>query len=343
MAHLTTGSVSGRACPLCGNRRHRTLRTIRYQDIFEELERQWLASFDPGTRNRYAPTETTELRRCHSCGLEYFEPAIAADGEFYARLVAPIGYDRKRWEFGEVLACLTPNDAVVDFGAGEGDFLKLAQPMVRRTVAVDYNPEGVDKMRKAGIEAYADDFGEFASSHRDHFDVACAFQVLEHVLDPVGLLAAICKVVKPSGRVFISMPNRDRYFRDSRLEPLDCPPHHLTRWGSDQLAVLAIEAGVHLTSSFTEPLDHSQAAAWMEERLISRIPSLGRHHGRPARLIRKLYLSSPRYEAMVRSGFFERRGLVGHTMLAELSRLPSAHAGPSRHSAEQLGEGLDFG
>lgn len=360
-------------CPLCGDDDHLSIETVDYAQIFDELEQQWSASFDAATRSKYAQARTTEIRRCRTCGLEYFHPALAADGEFYARLSVSTGYDQQRWEFGEVVSRLSPKDAVVDFGAGEGAFLKKARSVAQRTVGLDYNREGIRQMRSAGIDAYSLDFDQFARENPNSFDVACAFQVLEHLPDPVGLLTAMRDTVKPDGRIFISLPNRNRYFKQSPLEPLDCPPHHLTRWSTDQLPTLATQAGLQLESWSTEPLVPSQAVAWIAESMISKTPLLRRYKALPGHLIRTLatsrtgdYLrgvrklrlqgdqdrhvvpgsgrkdctdqSSSRHRTRPSASFYERRGIVGHTMLAELTRL--GYSGPDTNLPDHRPDGL---
>src|SRR4029077_10280990 len=62
----------------------------------------------------------------------------------------------------------------------------------------------------------------------DKFDVVSFFEVLEHQDDPVGFLSQVRRLLKPSGYIALSVPNRNRFQKG--LDTTDLPPNHLTRW-----------------------------------------------------------------------------------------------------------------
>lgn len=95
---------------------------------------------------------------------------------------------------------------VLDFGCGNGRFLRIARELGWRCVGVDFDPaaleaaraDGVD-VRLGGLEAIADD--------QDRFDAATAAHVFEHMPAPSGLAEALFRALKPGGTLFLETPN----------------------------------------------------------------------------------------------------------------------------------------
>ena len=96
---------------------------------------------------------------------------------------------------------------LLDFGCGNGAFLKLARDEIGWDVAgVDFDPnavraaslDGLD-VRQGGPEALAD--------WTSHFDVITLSHVLEHVHHPRALMEGVFAALKPGGMVFAETPN----------------------------------------------------------------------------------------------------------------------------------------
>jgi 2-polyprenyl-3-methyl-5-hydroxy-6-metoxy-1,4-benzoquinol methylase len=232
---------------LCNSRQGRPVAVVSTSAIWDRLEQTTRQAFDESFRGRYTEASEVVLWACSTCGLEHFSPRTTADGAFYARLASGEGYydDDTKWEFGLAGRLIDPTIDVLDVGCGEGAFLRSAGRDAHRAVGVDANPEAVGRLRAAGTEAYAVDIGAFADEHQSCFDVVCAFQVLEHVPDPVAMAAAATRCLRPGGRLVVSVPNRER-LRLGGLDPLDHPPHHVTRWSMTQLDELIARLDLEL-------------------------------------------------------------------------------------------------
>ena len=184
---------------------------------------------------RNAPAESCALHECLGCGLRFFPGVGAGDEAFYRAISGEAGYYAPaRWEYSWVKERLEAGVAVLDVGCGPGKFLLELGSLVSRAVGLKKNPRAVEGARGKGLEVYPADLDAFSRENAGRFDVACAFHVLEHVEAPAGFLRSLASCVRPGGAVFLSVPNRDRSARRP-LEPLDCPPHHLHRWGPEQL------------------------------------------------------------------------------------------------------------
>jgi SAM-dependent methyltransferase len=295
-------------CPACGSTERAPNEPpddrVPFERIWHGLRETWSADITAETRTRLQPAESTDVVRCGGCGLTYFTPAIPGDAGFYEELGRSMPYHAARWEFGLVARSLRAGSDLVDLGCGDGGFLRAARSRVRRAVGVDHNRDGIECLRADGIEAYAEPFESFSDRNEAAFDVACSFHTLEHLASVGGLMGAAVRCLRPGGRLFLSVPNADRLRLDA-FEPLDHPPHHVSRWRPDDLAALGERYLIELVSMrFEEPGYHA-ARAW----------ALGRR-GAGSRLA----LGPVRYLAMRSTHRLTARGAYGHSMLAEFRR-----------------------
>lgn len=123
--------------------------------------------------------------------------------------------------------------AVLDAGCGEGYGASLIAGVATRVLGVD-RPEAVAtaarRHARPGLEfrpldlTRLDTFGE-------QFDLVVSFQVIEHVVDPVGYLRALAGRVRPGGELIVTTPNR--------LMSVSENPYHLREWTAPELLELA--------------------------------------------------------------------------------------------------------
>jgi SAM-dependent methyltransferase len=300
---MTAGVIE--RCPACGSAERVPGERVSFDRIWQELRDTWSAEFAPDTRARLQPAESTDVVRCSSCGLTYFVPAIPGDATFYEELARAMPYHDRRWEFGLVVRSLRPADQVVDLGCGDGAFVRAIASRVGRAVGVDHNSDAIDRLRADGLEAYAEPFGAFAERNVGAFDVACSFHTLEHLRAVDDLMRPAVACVRGGGRLFVSVPNANR-LRVDDFEPLDHPPHHVSRWRSADLEALCDRYPLELIAIRFEEPGYHVARAWARER-----------GGASARLA----LGPVRYLAMRSTHRLTGRGAYGHSMLAEFRRL----------------------
>lgn len=304
-------------CPLCRGSDATPIDTIAYEDIFAELRRQWGVVLSPEVAERHAPTAEASLVRCASCGLEYFRGAVPGDADFYAELSAAFAYEEGRWEFEEVANQLSRTDAVADLGAGAGVFLRRIQDLVGTAVGVDHNRPAIDRLRADGLEGYDVPFDEFARERPQAFSVVTAFHLIEHIPDVAYLVEPAIRLLRPGGRLLVSAPNADRVPIPEDLEPLDCPPHHVSRWHTDQWRQLADRFGLRLLGVRYEPppiIAYERVlASGLEQRGLGwlRRPALS--------LLWRTGTTHRGYERRRGTGWFAEQGLRGHSMLAEFA------------------------
>jgi SAM-dependent methyltransferase len=196
-------------------------------------------------------------------GLLYFDPPRAGNQAFYRRFYRRVGLLARlesagmtRDEFARAASCVGPGDRLLDVGCGEGA-LRTFLPGARYTgLDLHFGGSSPGVLRES-IEAHA-------PRCRGFYDVACAFQVLEHVPDPLRFARAMVTALRPGGRLLIGVPSWPSPATEIPNFVLNAPPHHLTLWSQTALQALAERLG--LVCHAIEPIRFScdsSLAYWM--------------------------------------------------------------------------------
>jgi 2-polyprenyl-3-methyl-5-hydroxy-6-metoxy-1,4-benzoquinol methylase len=307
-------------CLLCGSGPGDVLLEVPYEAVWERFEADWGVVISSAVRDRAAPVAVSTLVRCPDCGLERFEPVAPGDPDFYGALMTATPYAEDRWDFVATRRQIHPADDVVDFGSGEGRFLSSLGSRPGRTTGVDHNRDAVERFVQRGGEAYACSFSEFAAGEAERFDVVTSFHTLEHLGDPIAMVRSAARCLRRGGRLFLSVPNRERTWRDEG-EPMDRPPHHVTRWGPEQLRRLAEICDLQLMDITFEPPGLRQADAQARASAEARL----RWWPRPVRVSvggvqGALAVGRAWRDHRTGGDTFARKQIYGHTMLAVLQR-----------------------
>jgi len=241
-------------CPLCGCADGGLVRRFEFASIWHWLERQHGACFPQELIDAHSPEKSTSLLECRDCGLEYFSPATAGNSEFYSCLTSSDAgyYNCETWDFHCAVACVQPGSRLLDVACGKGAFLSFAAKHGVEARGIDTNPDAVSEAQALGLSAHLVDLHLYRQENAGSFDVVTALQVLEHLDDIVPFVEEAALCLRPGGRLLISVPNRHRLWRQYQ-EPLDCPPHHLSRWSETQFERLASLCGLELKQIHVEP------------------------------------------------------------------------------------------
>jgi 2-polyprenyl-3-methyl-5-hydroxy-6-metoxy-1,4-benzoquinol methylase len=117
--------------------------------------------------------------------------------------------------------------SLLDVGAGSGDFMSRMEKLGWEVRGVEPDPVAVGRGRARGLQIHQGDLAGAGFAHEE-FDAITLAHVIEHVHDPVGLLARCRRLLKPNGRVVMLTPNTasrgHRHFGRDWLS-LDAPRH----------------------------------------------------------------------------------------------------------------------
>lgn len=230
------------ACLICGGQETTVLREVSadyvedaYMRVFGCVPHQVLGMKD------------STLVHCDSCDAEWFQPAIAGSEDFYAWIAQNELYPAHRWDFDFALQAIGQRSTVIDVGAGSGTFAMHARKLGHSVAVVESSPAARDILKSKGLNVF--DNLEMAVEAVGKPTAVVAFHVLEHVTNPKQFMASLCDA--SCDLVIVSVPHRGRI--KFAHEPLDLPPHHLTRWSPLALKTLLETSGCHEIELSSEP------------------------------------------------------------------------------------------
>ena len=145
--------------------------------------------------------------------------------------------------------------SVLDVGCG-GGLLSEAMAVAGATVTgLDLASELLEVARLHALESgvsvdYRLETAEaHAQSHAGRYDVVTCMEMLEHVPDPGSVIAALARLVRPGGHVFVSTINRN-------------PRAWLQAVVAAEYVLRLLPRGTHVYDKFIRP---SELAAWARE------------------------------------------------------------------------------
>ena len=183
------------------------------------------------------------LNRCLDCGAVFLTPRPtdeqlnqayddsyygAGDSKFSPAVEKVLDVFRGA-RVRRVCKFVKPGSRILDIGCGGGGFLKKLSVKGVETYGTELEGAAADRaMRIEGIKVKTGPLLE-ADFDKDFFDAVCMWHVFEHLTEPKRTMEIVSRILKPSGYLFLSMPNiesiQSGLFKGNWLH-LD-PPRHL--------------------------------------------------------------------------------------------------------------------
>jgi SAM-dependent methyltransferase len=143
---------------------------------------------------------------------------------------------------------------VLEAGCGEGYGADLIAGVARRVTALDYDEATVAHVRARyrRVQVRHANLTELPLADGS-VDVVVNFQVIEHLWDQARFVSECARVLRPSGLLMVSTPNRIT-FSPGRDTPIN--PFHTRELNADELTQLLVDAGfasVSLSGVFHGP------------------------------------------------------------------------------------------
>lgn len=194
--------------------------------------------------------------RCLDTGYRFFYPFnLSGDSGFYEALEKlPWYYMEWKWEHETAQQIIAPRERVLEIGCGNCSFVQKMSSQGIDISGLELNDASVRKGKEAGLAVFKEDITAFSVRRPEYYDVVCAFQVIEHVALVKEFMHSAIDVLKPGGRLLLSVPNHDSFMGLDEHNWLDMPPHHMGLWSEASLKNIAKAFNMKLHKLYIEPL-----------------------------------------------------------------------------------------
>lgn len=142
---------------------------------------------------------------------------------------------------------------LLEVGAGFGTFCDEARASgaFDRVIAVEPTPELAATCRERGLETIESPL-ESSGLEEGSADVAAAFEVLEHVFDPLSFVREIRRVQRPGGLLILSVPNIEGFDTLVLGRDANAVDHeHVNYFNPESLGTLLERAGYEVAETLT--------------------------------------------------------------------------------------------
>jgi 2-polyprenyl-3-methyl-5-hydroxy-6-metoxy-1,4-benzoquinol methylase len=270
------GVISLPCCPLCGNEGRRLY--VSMVDWLFGVPGEWgirncaacsIAWLDPQPvardigklyRRYYthnANTPVTRLSRLRNASLQYVLARMGYSVDRPKGLVARLLSHVRTTARASALEVLDlPASGIgtlLDVGCGNGGFIARMRSLGWSVSGLDPDPGAVSHARNQGLEIWGATISEVPDTAK--YDVITLNHVVEHAVDPIGLLRECGKRLRPvSGRLILTTPNiasLGHQWFDGHWRGLEVP-RHLILFSPNSLRECIKRAGLRLQSLSTE-------------------------------------------------------------------------------------------
>lgn len=218
---------------------------------------------------RAQPIEGTKLGFCETCGFYHVDPYPPSQylAEFYSQYEMPTTQANLS-ETARFLARHLDSEAtVVDIGCGDGAFLKELHGLgFTNLIGFDQSP-GLDRAQNLGFGKFYrssvwDFLTEAEASGGVKADALVMVNVLEHVAEPMALLARVYRALPSGGLLCVTVPNDFNPLQQAFLKVKGhlpwfvCLPDHLNYFDFSTLSRALTTAGFDVIGQTTSyPLE----------------------------------------------------------------------------------------
>lgn len=151
---------------------------------------------------------------------------------------------RKRILVNEVIS-FGHSLSILDLGSASGGNSMRLLEMGHSVTSVEYSDLGVSIQRRKGIPVLQADARSLPFKNNT-FDLVVCLDVLEHIVEEEQVVSEIYRVLKPSGKFIISVPEGKKLWSSH-----DVAVSHVKRYERDELAFLAESSGLVVSKMYS--------------------------------------------------------------------------------------------
>lgn len=243
-----------------------------------------MARVKAGGAGADASAMTVSDRSDETARLDAITASFSSDDGLNARIID--------YRFDAIAPFLTGASSCVELGCADGRMTRRLAAAVADLTAVDGALEYVEAVRASlpEITAVHSLFEHYEPGRR--FDTVVLGHVLEHVADPVALLARVRGLLAPGGRALLTVPNANSIHREvgvalgilasvTELGEADVRIGHRRVYTRESLVADVHAAGLaveHVDGVFLKPLSNGQIERDWSDELIDAFNAVGRRH-----------------------------------------------------------------
>lgn len=216
-------------CPLCGR--------VKLRWLFEKKDRHFWACTKCGLEKQVPLPSLQELQAYYDSQFNSGMYQTFTSAEEMKTMTA-------KQRLKEITPVIRPQGRWLDVGCANGVFVRESAALGAQAEGVELSSVAVDQAVAAGLPVKCGGLENVPDAAA--FDCITAFDVLEHVLDPLTFLQDIAKRLKPGGHAALTMPDKSSIFAKlmgSRWW-FYIPEEHLHYFDHDIIRKLMLKVGL---------------------------------------------------------------------------------------------------
>lgn len=195
--------------------------------------------------------KSLEIFECCECGLVFLSELYHIDEGFYENSNMHSSFDFSKWRNEtflddirrfKFLESFVINKKVLDFGSGNGGFLKQIKAISKSILGVE--------LEKAVIPYYKEEdilLENNLDNINEKFDLITSFHVIEYLKDPLTVLNKLKNLLEDNGKLIIEVPNANdaliSIYENDAFSNFTYWSCHLYLYTQNTIALLAKQAG----------------------------------------------------------------------------------------------------
>lgn len=207
------------------------------------------------------PETGVDVSYCQSCGLvQYDTDAIWED--FMNYYVSPVctpfhyekNYGKKKTEeyfshiYSKIKDFINEDSQILDIGGAWGEFSDfLYRKGYKNVYVVDPSPKCISHIKKRGGQfVEADSINMIGKLEEKQYDLVLLVHTMEHLIELEQTLTNIKKILKPTGYIYIEVPDVEGYSIEKLAPYYFLTYEHLLHFGMNDLINLANKYSFHI-------------------------------------------------------------------------------------------------
>ena len=235
----------------------------------DRIKNLWELNLEMDISGEFEEEDKIKKYRCKDTDLIFFRPKTLEGSEkVYSRLKEKKWYYMKsKWEYNRALKEVEKGSSCLVVGCGEGHFVEKLNEKGSEAKGIELSKEAVDVAKQKGRNVHLENLKVTSKNEKEKYQYVCAFQVLEHVVDPKKFLKNCVSCLSEKGKIIIGVPNMDGYMGDMKEDILNMPPHHMTQWFPETFRSLPEYLPISLKSINFEPLATHHRSAYARAQI----------------------------------------------------------------------------